>query len=322
MGAVGRGFIAVGVLLLLFVVYQLWGTGIQEARAQDDLREEFERTLVEVERATTTTTTAARPGASTTTTAPGPPDTTPPPPPTGAAVAIMRIPDIGLEKVVVEGVSVSDLKRAPGHYPGTPLPGQAGNAAIAGHRTTYGAPFGDLDELDVGDPILVTTRDGRFRYEVSAKFVVAPERVDVLDPTEDDRLTLTTCHPRYSARQRLIVVAALIGPAADAPPPTTTTTTVAGSTPSTAAPGTTTTTAATTTTTAAPDLLSAGLSGEDASEWPAVLWGALAGLVWLAAWLLGRRWRRWPAYLIGTPVFLVVLFVFFENVARLLPANV
>lgn len=124
-------------------------------------------------------------------------------------MARVRIPRIGVDKIVVEGVGTEDLKRGPGHYPGTPLPGQLGNAAIAGHRTTYGAPFGDLDELVEGDAIIVETLAGSFRYLVETSIVVSPDQTEVLDPTPTAHLTLTTCHPRFSARQRLVVRAAL-----------------------------------------------------------------------------------------------------------------
>src|SRR5205814_4284582 len=117
----------------------------------------------------------------------------------------------------VEGVGVPDLKKGPGHYPGTPAPGQPGNVGIAGHRTTYGAPFNRIDELGPNDAIYVVTRQGQFRYEVIEKKIVAPKDVSVLDATPDNRLTLTTCTPKYSAAQRLIVVARLAGPSAPAP---------------------------------------------------------------------------------------------------------
>jgi sortase A len=240
-------------------------------------------------------------------------------------VAIIRIPGIGLEKAVVEGVSLPALKRGPGHYPDTPLPGQPGNAAIAGHRTTYGAPFSRLDELDRGDPILVTTRQGRFRYEVSSKTVVRPSETSVLDASDDNRLTLTTCEPKFSAARRLIVVATLVGEATEPPPATTATTAVTTAPPATAQePPPTEATTTTPPTTRAPRSLAeaeAGLSGESAPNGPAVVWGLLAAAVWVLTWLAGRWWRRWPAYLLGAPVFLVVLFVFFENFNRLLPAN-
>src|SRR5215510_13361010 len=157
LGAVGRVFITAGVLILLFVAYQLWGTGIREAQAQRHLSKDFESQLDEAGIAVpdpdTTTTTAPAP----TTTEPLPP---PPPPNDGSAVAHISIPAIGVDKVVVQGVALADLKKGPGHYPDSPLPGQPGNAAIAGHRTTYGAPFNRINELNPGDEILITTLQG------------------------------------------------------------------------------------------------------------------------------------------------------------------
>jgi sortase A len=297
-GGLGRTLIAAGTLILLFVVYQLWGTGLAEARSQDRLKNEFGKAFPQV---TTTTGGSAASTSSTSTTFPD----APPPAPTGAAVAIIRIPEAGVDKAVVQGVALSDLKKGPGHYPSTPLPGQPGNAAIAGHRTTYGAPFYRINELEKGDKIFVTTAQGAFEYHVRELKTVKPSEVSVLDPTSDNRLTLTTCNPRFSARERLVVVSDLIGPAAPAPPPTTV-----------PAPG------GTTPTTAAPAFEDEpGLSGEHSGNGPAILWGFLAALVAFAVWVLSKRWRRWPAYLLGAPVFLVVLFVFFENFSRLLPSN-
>ena len=325
----GRTMIAAGVLILLFVAYQLWGTGLAEARAQRELTREFERSLLDSgSTSTTTSSTTPAPTApgETTVPTPAPLDRRPPPAPAGDAVAILKIPKLGVEKTVVQGVSLNMLKKGPGHYPSTPMPGQPGNAAIAGHRTTYGAPFFRIDELEAGDPILVTTRQGRFEYQVSEKRVVRPSETAVLKPTEDNRLTITTCHPRFSASQRLVVIAVLKGEAAELPPvPTTVPPTTAVTTPGeTTVPGAGTTS---TSTTEAPRSLEAleageeGLSGANAANGPAVAWGVAAAAVWLLTWLAGRRWRRWPAYLLGTPVFLAVLFVFFENFSRLLPAN-
>ena len=314
--------IAAGVLILLFVAYQLWGTGLAEARSQRELTKEFDRSLVQSATSTTTTTTtttAPTPTAPGETTVPtsAPLGLGPPPSPAGDAIAILKIPKIGVEKTVVQGVSLGMLKRGPGHYPTTPLPGQPGNAAIAGHRTTYGAPFFRLNELDPGDPILVTTRQGKFRYEVLEKRIVRPNETAVLTQTEDNRLTLTTCNPRFSAAQRLVVIAVLKGEAAEPPPPTTVPVTTPGS-------PATTTAATTTVAQAPPDFEGAedvSLSGRNAANGPAVTWGLAAAAVWLLTWLAGRRWKRWPAYLVGTPVFGVVLFVFFENFSRLLPSN-
>src|SRR5207302_5419561 len=175
---------------------------ISEARDQSRLRKQFES----AQRAPVTT--------------PANPADLPPPTPAGDALAIIKIPKINIEKTVVQGVGTEDLKKGPGHYPTTPNPGEKGNAAIAGHRTTYGHPFYDLDALKPGDTIFVTTHAGKFQYQVDHSVNVSPKDVAVLDPTPDNRLTLTTCTPRFSAAQRLIVVSKLIGNAVEAPRPT------------------------------------------------------------------------------------------------------
>jgi sortase A len=304
LGAIGRACITAGVLILLFVAYQLWGTGIREAQAQSSLESEFEQRVGDDEGdgddALPTATTI--------------PDVSPPAAIEGDAVARLRIPSIGVDKIVVEGVETSDLKRGPGHYPGSPLPGQPGNAAIAGHRTTYGAPFNRLDELEVGDEILVVTEQGGFLYEVREQLIVSPDQVEVLDDFGDDRLTLTACHPKYSARQRIVIVAALTSEPAPASgePGTQPNTPALPDDSGTDTDGGTVDTGQT---------IDAGLGGERATAWPAVLMGIACALIWVAAWLLGKLWRKWPAYLVGLPVFLVMLFFFFENFSRLLPAN-
>jgi sortase A len=297
---IGRTCIAAGVLILAFVAYQLWGTGLAESRSQDRLRSDF---LDVLEAPTTTSTTSSTvPGETTASTSAAPPT------PTGEAVAIIRIPKIGVEKAVVEGVGVNSLKQGPGHYPTTPLPGQPGNAAIAGHRTTYGAPFYRADELEAGDLIQVTTRQGEFTYKVREKKVVKPTQNEVLDSSDQNLLTLTTCNPRFSAAQRLIIVSELTENPAPAPEPAVVAVPDDG-TADTPAP--------------APSLADeASVSGENTAKLPAVLWGLLAAFVWLVTWLLSKRWGRLTAYAMGVPVFVVVLFVFFENFARLLPANV
>ena len=285
----GKTLIGAGLLVLLFVAYQVWGTGLAESRAQAALASQFTGVT-----APPTTT-----GAITTPVAVAPP-------PPGGALGKIVIPKAGVDKYLIEGVGVEDLKQAPGHYPGTPMPGEPGNVAIAGHRTTYGAPFVDLDKLDIGDPIEVQTAAGTFRYDVTESVIVSPEASEVLDDTDDSRLTLTTCHPKYSAAQRLIIVAKLVSPGIEAPP------VVEGATPPTTAP--------------APTLAGeeiAGLSGDRAARGPAFAWGILAAAVALATWYLAHMWRRrWLAYLVGAPVFLAVLFMFFENFARLLPSNI
>lgn len=276
LGGIGRSCITVGALLLLFVAYQLWGTGIREAQAQDKLDNEFTQVVQAAEQKF-----------------PDPAERgTAAIPPEGDPVAKIEIPKIGVDKLVVEGVSVADLKDGPGHYPETPLPGQKGNAAIAGHRTTYGAPFNRVDELVPGDEIFVDTVQGRFRYLVVEQLIVSPSQVEVLEDKGDNRLTLTACHPKYSARQRIVIVAEL---AADVVPYEAKVV-------------------------AAPTSID-DIDGEGASALPAILLGIICALIWLFAWLVGMRWRRWPAYLTGLPFFLVGLFFFFEEFSRLLPSN-
>ncbi len=136
-------------------------------------------------------------------------DTAGEPMPDGA-VARIEIPAVGLDAYVLEGTEPSQLDRAPGHYPETPLPGESGNACIAGHRTMHGKPFNRLDELEPGDEIVCVTPAGRFTYRVEGTRIVDPTEVSVAGSTDDDRLTLTTCHPKRSARQRLVVTALLV----------------------------------------------------------------------------------------------------------------
>lgn len=124
--------------------------------------------------------------------------------------ATMRVPGLDLEAVVFEGVTTSTLTKGPGHIPGTPLPGQPGNSVISGHRTTYGRPFYDFDLLSPGDRIEVETAIGSHVYEVRESFIVKPTDVWVVDDRPGAWLTLTTCHPKFSARERLIVTAELV----------------------------------------------------------------------------------------------------------------
>jgi len=129
----------------------------------------------------------------------------------GEPFAFLTIPDIGVDDVVVyEGVDTATLRNGPGHMGFTPLPGQPGNAVISGHRTTYGRPFFDVDLLAVGDTIEVQTSIGTHTYEVRELLVVQPTDVWVTNPRPGGWLTLTTCNPKYSARERLVVSAELV----------------------------------------------------------------------------------------------------------------
>ena len=125
---------------------------------------------------------------------------------TGDSLTRVRIPALDVDVVVVEGITPSALRAGAGHYPQTPLPCESGNMAIAGHRTTYGKPFGNIERLKPGDTIEVTTPIGGCVYQVSRPpFVVPPTDISVLDATPERSITLTTCHPRGSAAERLIV---------------------------------------------------------------------------------------------------------------------
>ncbi|HUG31714.1 MAG TPA: class E sortase [Acidimicrobiia bacterium] len=130
---------------------------------------------------------------------------------TGEAFAFLTIPSIGLEGVVVyEGVDRETLKKGPGHMGRTPVPGQPGNAVISGHRTTYGRPFFDFDLLEVGDTVEMETATGTHVYEVREIEVVEPTDVWVTDPRDGAWLTMTTCEPKFSARQRLVIWAEMV----------------------------------------------------------------------------------------------------------------
>ncbi|MGI8407863.1 MAG: class E sortase [Actinomycetota bacterium] len=132
----------------------------------------------------------------------------------GDPLTRLEIPTIDVDTVVVEGTSLAALRAGAGHYPDTPLPGEAGNVAIAGHRTTYGRPFNRIDELKAGDEVVLTTPLGRYTYEViGPPGVVEPTDYSaVIDeyPADGDYLTLTSCHPEGSAAYRIVVRAKLI----------------------------------------------------------------------------------------------------------------
>jgi sortase A len=129
----------------------------------------------------------------------------------GEALTRLVIPSIKVDTVVVEGTGSSALRAGAGHYPNTPLPGEEGNVAIAGHRTTYGKPFANLDRLAAGDEITLETPLGRHQYRITRPpFVVANNDFTVISQTPGRTLTLTTCHPKGSTRQRLIVRAEML----------------------------------------------------------------------------------------------------------------
>jgi sortase A len=176
-----------------YVVWLLWGTGIQTEKAQQQLR-------------TTTQQWADHPLP-----VPKDPATAPRVLP-GDAYADIVIPSIGIDMVVVQGTDYESLKKGPGHYIDTADPWDGtGRVGIAGHRTTYLHPFFDLDKVQVDDRITLLTRFGRYDYRVTRNFVLPEETAGVvLNQTTDPTLVLTTCNPRYASSQRLIVEADLV----------------------------------------------------------------------------------------------------------------
>ena len=131
----------------------------------------------------------------------------------GSPLTRLQIPKLDVDVMVVEGTTPAALRAGAGHYPGTPLPGEAGNVAIAGHRTTYGRPFNDVDALERGDEIVLTTPIGKHIYEVTTgPWIVRPDDWSPIRefPKQGSFLTLTSCHPEGSAAYRIIVRAQLV----------------------------------------------------------------------------------------------------------------
>ena len=313
LGAVGKLLIISGLLVLGFVGYQLWGTGLETSRGQSELTDEFASDVGTPEATTDSETVelsdlteqlAQVDSATAPATAP---------PPEGEPIGILTIPRIDVERVVVEGVNKADLKKGPGHYPGTPLPGQAGNSGIAGHRTTYGAPFNRIDELVPGDEVKVATPQGEFTYEVIAApgqpangqawYTVTPDQVEVLADMGDDRLTLTACHPKYSAKQRIIVHAVLRSPVAA-------TKVVADGTANTQAEDAEQSAAA----------FDEGLEGDPDALRMVLLFGGAALAVGLFAWFLAQHMRPWLVYALAAPAVLVLVWFGYVYMDRYLPA--
>ena len=410
LGGVGRLFITIGVLLLLFAGFQLWGTGLAESRAQDELADQFNDRLAEQSQLGQDST--AQPAVRLTagpdfddldptinqdpvaTNSP-PPATSPkvpqataptetaaepvevPTPEVGTPIGTLNIPAIGVDKTIVEGTTRDALRSGPGHYESTPLPGRVGNTAIAGHRTTHGAPFFDLDLLAPGDEIYVETLEGTATYRVEAHdngvggeighLIVDPSEVGVIADKGDNRLTLTACHPKYSAKERIIVTAVLVtdplapltvqaplipslaSPAASDPAAesqATETETLPTEAPAPAIEETGNNTALLT-----PrdeqrlidalagthtdesvasqglevvgdpnDTIAASLGWQQQFLSATLLWAAFTGLIAAAGWVVGRLWRRWPAYAITLPPFSLALFYCFSNLEKFLPA--
>jgi sortase A len=184
-----------GLGILAFAGYQVWFTDLVQQHSQTQLAQRVAAVLP---------VTASLPSGP-----PVPETTHRGTVPVGNWLGTIAAPTIGLSQVILEGTGLDQLRLGPGHYPDTPLPGEAGNVAIAGHRTTWGHPFRYLDQLRPGDPIVLTTVTGRYLYRVSQLRVVNPSDTSVVAPSDVNELTLTTCNPPYSAATRLVVRALL-----------------------------------------------------------------------------------------------------------------
>ena len=208
---VGWALIGCALLVFAFLAYQLFVNDILndrlQAQAMEQLDDELaerrvelpEPEIVEVVEEKTTTTTVVR--AELLKESAGE---------IGSTLGRISIPAIDVDEVMFEGVDTETLKKGPGHMPWTPVPGQPGNAVISGHRTTYGRPFYDLDQLVEGDRIEVETALGTHVFEVRHSIVVKPTDVWVTEDRPGAWLTLTTCHPHFSAAERLIIQAELV----------------------------------------------------------------------------------------------------------------
>jgi sortase A len=201
-GAFGEVLITAGVLLLLFVTWQLWWTDVAANREQaatiSSLEQDFQHGGPEGKEALLTLEGV----------------------PSGEAFAIVRIPRFGAAyaRPVLEGSDRSVLEKGVGHYQGTAMPGQVGNFAVAGHRTTYGRPFHDIDRLRTGDVIVVETRRSYVVYAVDRHVLVRPSQVEVIAPVPQHPggtptaavMTMTSCHPKYGATQRYVTFSHLV----------------------------------------------------------------------------------------------------------------
>jgi sortase A len=127
----------------------------------------------------------------------------------GHAIGRIKIDRIGLDMVVVQGTDTASLEKGPGHYRATPIPGQAGTVAIAGHRTTYLAPFRHIDQIQAGDEVRIEMPYAAFTYTVYKHEVVDPGDVGIIKPIGFDQLVMTACHPPYSAAHRYAVFSRL-----------------------------------------------------------------------------------------------------------------
>lgn len=214
-----RGFgeilITLGLVLLLFCAYQLWWTDVTSNQATDKAEQQLDQLFD-----STPTSTGPIPKLAT--------------PPAGQPFARMFVPRFGKSwvKPIIQGVSLTDLHKGVGHYPSTALPGELGNFAVAGHRTTNGHPFRSIDNLEIGDKVYVETKDAWYTYQVfqtrkvvdprGGYYVVSPAGVEDVEKKPTKKImTMTSCHPPYSAAKRMVAQAELVDaqPRGLGPPP-------------------------------------------------------------------------------------------------------
>ena len=201
----GELCITLGVLLLLFVAWQLWWTDVESDRAQLATTRSLEQTW---QRELRTPSTTAKPAVRKVKDVP-----------MGDAFALIRVPRFGADyaRPIVAGTGLSVLEDGVGHYDGTAGPGEVGNFSLAGHRVTYGKPFNRIAELQPGDPIVIETRTTWYVYRMVSSSIVSPLQVDVVAPVPtrpgvvptQRMMTMTACHPQFSARQRYVVFSQL-----------------------------------------------------------------------------------------------------------------
>ena len=371
-GGLGKCLITLGLLIFGFVAYQLWGTGIQYSQRQKNLGRELAQQfdaapsgfVPAITIGPPTSTTVAAPSesvpASTTTTEP--PVTVPAFPSNidlGKGLGYIQIPKMGLNDILIAGVRVDDLKSGVGHFPETPVPGQLGNAALAGHRTTFGAPFSNIDKLVPGDEIIIATVQGKYVYRVTGTTIHKPSDYDVVANVPDKAmLTLISCHPKATAKQRIVVTADLDAAASSplAPPVfnyghndlaasadglaaeeagTTQAPATTGPAPSNGVPDqavdVSTAPQAPPTVPAAPattvpqtetaDAFGAGWFSDPYAIPDVVFWGMACAVVSLLAAWLSRRTNRIVGVAAWVLPFVVALYFFYENANRLLPPN-
>jgi len=265
---VRRGLQVFALAVVAFMIFALWLSGLAHARSQTGLQRKFRTELAN---------NAAPVGGAI---------------PTGSPVATLTIHQIGLTQTVVEGSRASQLRAGPGHVTGTPLPGQPGNAVIAGRRTLYGGPFHHLASLRPGDPIHVTTGEGTSTYRVTHIATLAAHDGTFVQEQGDNRLTLFTTDSPWNANGRLVVTATLTG---NPYPPTNTQHALD------------------------PDGL--GLTGERSAAPYLLVWLELLAVTALTSAYATTRWSPPRVWLVFAPILTVMIWLSFESFVRLLPAT-